>query len=284
MTRAENIELATSSSGTSTPSNGGPEKSGAHTDHVDLAGANAQRLESHVHSVMVDGDLVHLGDRTYRRSELTNAFAGDLNPGIHMRAPVALANPVPLGLASFSYSCLLLSLLNANVRGVTNNQIVVGAGLFFGGAIELCAGLLCFATGNTYAMTVFGAFGGFWISYAAILLDQFGIMSAYKDDPAMLNNALGFYLTGWTVFTFLMFMCTLKSTWGLFLLFFFLQFTFLLLTIGYFIDNVHVKQAGGYFGILSAVCGFYSLYSGVADSSNSYFPVRAYYMPNAPTV
>ncbi|SCU83867.1 LAFA_0D06370g1_1 [Lachancea sp. 'fantastica'] len=237
-----------------------------------------------VHAVSVDGEYVHLGDATYRRSELANAFAGELNPGIHHRRPSNLANPVPLGLASFSYCCLVLSLLNAQVRGVTNAKVVISASLFFGGCIELFAGLLCYPTGNTYAMTVFGSFGGFWISYGCILLDQFGIVSSYSEDPQMFANAMGFFLAGWAVFTFLMLLCTLKSTWGLFLLFFFLELTFLMLTIGTFISNENVKKAGGYFGILSSICGFYSLYSGVADSSNSYIPVRAYYMPNAPTV
>ncbi|SCU79922.1 LADA_0B04038g1_1 [Lachancea dasiensis] len=237
-----------------------------------------------VHSVSVDGEYVHLGDCIYRKSELANAFAGELNPGIHQKRPSNLANPVPLGLASFSYCCLVLSLLNAQVRGVTNAKVIISASLFFGGCIELFAGLLCYPIGNTYAMTVFGSFGGFWISYGCILTDQFGIVSSYEDDPQMLANALGFFLTGWTVFTFLMLMCTLKSTWGLFLLLFFLDLTFLMLTIGTFIGNENVSIAGGYFGILSSMCGFYSLYSGVADPTNSYFPVRSYFMPNAPTV
>lgn len=245
---------------------------------------NASPYQHHIHNVSIEGDLVRLGNQTYRRSELLNAFAGDMNPGIHPRPPMTLANPVPLGLASFSFCALVLSLINAEVRGVTNNKVLVGACLFFGGAIELFAGLLCYPIGNTYAMTVFGAFGGFWISYGCIITDQFHVVSSYGDDTEMLANALGFFLSGWCVFTFLMLMCTLKSTWGLFLLLFFLEITFLLLTIGAFISSTNVSKAGGYFGILSSVCGWYSLYSGVADETNSYFPIRAYFMPNAPTV
>lgn len=241
-------------------------------------------FQHHIHNISVDGDFVHLGENTYRRRDLMNAFAGDLNPGIHPKPPVNLANPVPLGLASFSFCALVLSLVNAQVRGVDNAKVLVGACLFYGGCIELFAGLLCYPIGNTYAMTVFGAFGGFWISYGCILTDQFNVASSYGDDVDMFNNAMGFFLAGWTVFTCLMLMCTLKSTWGLFLLLFFLEFTFLFLTIGTFLANTKVLQAGGYFGILSSVCGWYSLYSGVADTTNSYFPVKAYFMPNAPTV
>lgn len=251
------------------------------TSAIQHPGAGANPL---VHAISLDGELVHLGDRTYRRADLANAFAGELNPGIHLRAPPNLANPVPLGLASFSYCCLVLSLINAQVRGVTNNAVLVGGSFFFGGAIELFAGLLCYPIGNTYALTVFGAYGGFWISYGCIQLDQFGIAAAYADAPTMYQNAVGFYLTGWLVFTTLMLCCTLKSTWGLFLLFFFLEVTFFLLVIGTFIGSDRVTIAGGYFGIFSSLAGWYSLYSGVADETNSYFPIKAYFMPNAPTV
>lgn len=261
------------------------EKGVPETQNLENTGATTTHpYQHHIHNVSFDGDFVRLGDQTYRRSELLNAFAGDLNPGIHLRPPRNLANPVPLGLASFSFCCLVLSLINAQVRGVTNNKILVGACLFFGGAIELFAGLLCYPSGNTYGMTVFGAFGGFWISYGCIFTDQFHIVSSYADDPKMFNNAMGFFLAGWTVFTFLMLMCTLKSTWGLFLLLFFLELTFLMLTIGTFTAKEHVTKAGGYFGIFSSVCGWYSLYSGVADETNSYIPIKAYFMPNAPTV
>lgn len=237
-----------------------------------------------IHTISVNGDFIRLGNSTYRRAELANAFAGELNPGIHRRPPTNLANPVPLGLASFSYSILVLSLVNVQARGVTNGSVVNTVGLFFGGCIQIFAGLLCYPIGNTYAMTVFGSFGGFWVSYSAMQLEQFGVLASYANDPEMLANAMGFFLAGWTVFTFLMLMCTLKSTWGLFLLFFFLELAFLMLTIGAFVSSENVTKAAGYFGILSSVCGWYSLYSGIADPSNSYFPIRPYYMPNAPTV
>lgn len=237
-----------------------------------------------VRAVSVEGDYVHLGDNVYRRSELVNAFAGELNPGIHSRPPSNLANPVPLGLASFSFTCLVLSLINIQVRGVTNNKIIISAAMFYGGAILLFVGLLCYPLGNTFGMTVFGSFGGFWISYGCILTDQFGIMASYKDDPEMWANAMGLFLAGWTVFTFLMTLCTLKGDWGLFLIMLFATLLFLLLTIGTFISNENVIIAGGYFGIFCSLTGFYSMYSGVANFTNSYFPVPVYYMPNAPTV
>lgn len=236
-----------------------------------------------IQEIYSDRDFITLGSSTYRRRDLLNALdRGDGEEGNCAKyTPHQFANPVPVGLASFSLSCLVLSLINANVRGVTDGKWALSLFMFFGGAIELFAGLLCFVIGDTYAMTVFSSFGGFWICYGYGLTDTDNLVSGYTD-PTMLNNVIGFFLAGWTVFTFLMLMCTLKSTWGLFLLLTFLDLTFLLLCIGTFIDNNNLKMAGGYFGILSSCCGWYSLYCSVVSPSNSYLAFRAHTMPNAP--
>lgn len=194
------------------------------------------------------------------------------------------ANPLPLGLSSFGFSCLLLSMVNAQVRGVTNNKIVLGAAIFYGGIIELIAGLFSFPLGDTFGMTVLGAYGGFWLSYSVILTDQFNIVSSYSDDPAMLKNALGLYLTCWTVFTTLCWLCTMKSTWGLFLCFTFLEMTFIMLACSEFLDSVPIAKAGGYFGMFSAMCAFYVLYSGLANADNSYVPLRQFSLPKTQRV
>lgn len=246
-----------------------------------------------VQDIFADDQYVTLGPHTYRRTDLLNVLRpaqGSMYADAYPDAPAPvssgrrqLGNPVPLGLASFSLSCLTLSLCNANVRGVTNVKLLISLFMFFGGAIELFAGLLCFVTGDTYAMTVFSSFGGFWISWGCINTDQFHSITGYGDDTHMFNQCAGFFLAGWTVFTFLMLMCTLKSSWGLFLLLFFLDLTFLMLSIGCFIDNNNVKMAGGYFGILSSCCGWYSLYCMVVTPENSYVNLNAAMMPHAPT-
>lgn len=235
-----------------------------------------------IHEIFYNNEYITLGDKTYRRADLLSALEINNDKPKEQSKFRKLANPVPLGLASFSLSCLTLSLCNANVRGVTNVKILISCFMFFGGAIELFAGLLCFVTGDTYAMTVFSSFGGFWISWGCINTDQFHSISGYGDDTEMLNNVIGFFLAGWTVFTFLMLMCTLKSTWGLFLLLLFLDLTFLFLTIGTMIGNNNVSMAGGYFGIISSCCGWYSLYCAVVTPDNSYFSFTPTMMPNAP--
>ena len=69
-------------------------------------------------------------------------------------------------------------------------------------------------------------------------------------------------LKGWFIFTFLLLMCTLRSTVAFFLLFFTLDMAFLLLGIGYLVNGGQSAEspapqegciiAGGAFGILAA--------------------------------
>ena len=230
------------------------------------------------------GEYIMVGGRLFKKSD-TNTYLEDLGPGTPVEQPgqAGFANPLPLGLASFSFMCLTLGLVNARVRGVTNLYLL-NASFIFGGAVVLLSGLLSFCVGDTFCMTVFGSFGGFWISWGCLNLEQFGVTKAYADDPQALQNVLGFYLAGWTVFNFLVMVCSMKSTWGIFLLLLFLDLTFLMLCIGSFTQSTNVSMAGGYFGILSSCCGWYSLYCSIANKDSSYVPLIAYPMPGSQIV
>lgn len=145
-----------------------------------------------IQEIYTDRDFITLGSSTFRRRDLLNALDRDDESEERYARPAPphqFANPVPLGLASFSLSALVLSLINANVRGVTDGKWALSLFLFFGGAIELFAGLLCFVIGDTYAMTVFSSFGGFWICYGYGLTDTDNLVSGYTD-PTMLNNVI----------------------------------------------------------------------------------------------
>lgn len=89
---------------------------------------------------------------------------------------------------------------------------------------------------------------------------------------------------GWFIFTFLMLICTLKSTVAFFFLFFMLDLAFLMLGIGYLdrVDgapNTALIKAGGYFGIFSAFAAWYNALAGILDRSNSFFLVPVAHFP-----
>src|SRR5450432_245851 len=125
------------------------------------------------------------------------------------------------------------------------------------------------AVGNTFGATALSSYGGFWISFAIILTPGgFEIVSTYTaDDGTTLDTALGFYLAGWFIFTTMMLLCTLRSTVAFFLLFFFLDLAFLLLTIAKF-QPTHadsLNSGGGYFGLFAAFMAWYNALAGIAD-------------------
>ena len=84
---------------------------------------------------------------------------------------------------------------------------------------------------------------------------------------------------GWFIFTFILLLCTLRSTLAFFSLFFTLDLAFLMLGIGYLQYGPEGPQhecivAGGVFGILAAFLAWYNALAGIADNSNRYLPAN----------
>lgn len=129
------------------------------------------------------------------------------------------------------------------------------------------------AVGNTFGATALSSYGGFWIAYAIIISPNWGIIAA--DGPYMgdSHSVLGFFLSGWFIFTFLLLLCTLRSTVAFFLLFFTLDLAFLFLSCEqYALDNgaastgEGLQKAGGFFGFLAAFLAWYNALAGIQDS------------------
>lgn len=220
------------------------------------------------------------------------AFGGEFQPGLYK--PIAhrkFANPAPLGLCAFALTTFVLSLINLQTRGVTEPNIVACLALGYGGLVQLLAGMWEMAVGNTFGATALSSYGGFWISYSILMNPQWDLLSAYEKteagvDPLRVNSALGFYLTGWFIFTTLMTLLTLRSTVMFFSLFFTLDLAFLFLAVGAFAaDNGNasastgLNKAGGVFGLLAAFLAWYNAFAGIADTSNSFFVVPVFHFP-----
>jgi len=191
------------------------------------------------------------------------------------------ANPAPLGLCGFALTTFVLSLINVNARGLakTNNSIVIGLAFGYGGLVQLLAGMWEFAAGNTFGATAFSSYGGFWISFAFILWPGSNTLAGTEaaGGEVALLNAIGLYLSGWFIFTFLMFIASLRSSAGLISVFFFLMITYLLLFVGYFqsangaTNGATIITAGGAFGLITAACAWYVALTGLLTPETSFF-------------
>ncbi|VUC29270.1 unnamed protein product [Clonostachys rosea] len=213
---------------------------------------------------------------------------GRLHPGLwrpleHRK----FANPAPLGLSAFALTTFVLSCVNMEVRGVTVPTIVVPLAFAYGGVVQLLAGMWEMAVGNTFGATALSSYGGFWIAYGLLQTPEpWGITlkdGPYEGDTA---NPVGFFLTGWFIFTTLLLLCTLRSTVAFFSLFFVLDIAFLCLSVENYAHDMGnadaaaaLKKAGGFFGFLAAFLAWYNALAGIQDSSNSFFSVPVIHFP-----
>ncbi|KAL6454078.1 ATO2 Ammonia transport outward protein 2 [Candida maltosa Xu316] len=209
------------------------------------------------------------------------AFLGTLNPGYTTYTKNPFGNASALGLACFASTTFVLGLFYAHAKGIKQPNVMVGIAVFYGGLVEFLAGCYEFMNGNTFAYTVFCSYGSFWITLGCINVPSFGIISAYED-PVMLGNALGFFLLGWGLFTFMMLTLTVKATLPFMLLFVTLDTGFFVLAGAYMTGSVGAMKSGGIVLVISACCGFYGMIAGIPKYSNQsksgiiLFPIESF--------
>ena len=182
------------------------------------------------------------------------------------------ANPAPLGLIGFGATTWLLSMHNAGWFGGDVIGMVLAMAFAFGGTAQVLAGLLEYPTGNTFGTVAFISYGAFWWSFA--LFVQF---FAAKVPAAF----VGWYLFVWGVFTFYMWIASLRKNKALMLVFLALWITFLLLALGEWTGSALFTHAGGYVGLVTAVLAMYLSAAEVINESfeRTVLPIGPYKAP-----
>ncbi len=168
------------------------------------------------------------------------------------------ANPAPLGLGGCALTTFVLNVHNA---GIIQIGAALPLGLFYGGLAQLCAGLLEFATGNTFGMCAFGSYGAFWIALASmVIFEQNGILK-----PEVTTGWLLWTLIAWTLFTAMLTWATFYTkNWAL-------QLVFVSLLILFILLDVNVATGGslgsipGWEGIWTAFTAWYLMTAEVVN-------------------
>jgi succinate-acetate transporter protein len=174
----------------------------------------------------------------------------------------AIADPGPLGLAAFAATTFVLSSFNAHLIDQNLLTVVLPLALFYGGLVQLLAGMWEFKKGNTFGATAFGSYGAFWLSYAAYVKFVVGDLP-----PDTANQATGLYLLIWAIFTVYMTVAALRTSAALFAVFVALSATFIVLTIAEFDTNVSLTKVGGWIGLVTAVFAWYASFAVVTNST-----------------
>lgn len=171
------------------------------------------------------------------------------------------ANPAPLGLLGFGLTTMLLNFHNAGFYPL--DSMILGMGIFYGGAAQIIVGCMEWKKNNTFGTTAFLSYGLFWLTLVAlIVIPKTGVV------PKPAPQAFAAYLAMWGFFTGVMFFGTLRLNKALQIVFFLLTVLFFLLAVVKYTGNEELEVIAGYEGIL---CGFSAVYTGLAQVLNEVY-------------
>ena len=171
------------------------------------------------------------------------------------------ANPAPLGLLGFGMTTVLLNLHNAGVYELS--AMILAMGIFYGGIAQIIAGIMEWKKKNTFGTTAFISYGFFWLTLVGLLvLPKLGWAEKAS------NGAMVAYLLMWGLFTFGMFIGTLKLNRALQFVFASLTVLFLLLALGDATGSAGIKVFAGLEGI---ICGLSAIYTALAQILNELY-------------
>jgi succinate-acetate transporter protein len=173
-----------------------------------------------------------------------------------------IADPAPIGLAAFAMTTFMLSVFNTNLLSSTLSASVLGLALFYGGAVQLLAGMWEFRRGNTFGALAFSSFGAFWLAYWY-----------YADHivpglPATeVHKTTGVFLLCWAIFTAYLAIASLRVSVAVAAVLVALAVTFILLTIGGFANSTGWTKAGGWAGFVTAAFAWYASFAIVMNET-----------------
>ncbi len=180
---------------------------------------------------------------------------------------VPAADPAPLGLAAFALTTFLLSGHNASF---IPDLIWVGPALFYGGAVQLLAGMWEFRNRNVFGATAFSTYGGFWMGLGIfVVLASVSKTFAAGLAGANLTNALAWFLIAFAIFNTYMMLWALRVNVAVFAVFLTLEITEIVLAIGFFKissgGSEYILHLGGWIGIVTAATAWYTSAAGVVN-------------------
>jgi uncharacterized protein len=190
-----------------------------------------------------------------------------------------IADPAPLGLAAFALTTFLLSARNAGWMTSTTGNAFLTFALAYGGLAQLLAAMWEFRNRNVIGATGFGTFGAFWIGIALwVLLVVNPTVAAAAKAPLTLpatvtdiNHELGWILLGFAIFTVYATILISQTNTALFITFFLLLVTLIVLAIGQFnaghalpLAPTTTIKIGGYLGVITAAVAWYTSAAGMA--------------------
>lgn len=164
--------------------------------------------------------------------------------------------------------------IGAGVPPGGENALLVGFALWYGGIVQIMAGMWSMKVGNTFEATAFSSFGAYWAAYGFMFLPGSGIKEAYADSPPeVLQNATGIFTFVWAFLAIILTVGTTRSTIATVLMFVFLDIHLLFMAgqdFGHHEAGAYPIRIGAAFGILTALLAFWNGAAALWLPSNSH--------------
>ena len=198
----------------------------------------------------------------------------DVRPMATLVEAVPAADPAPLGLAGFALTTFLLSGHNATF---IPDLIWIGPALFYGGTVQILAGMWEFRNRNVFGATAFTTYGGFWLAlgiFVSLIVLSKNFAGAVTANPHDVPNALAWFLAAFAIFNLYMLVGSTRVSRAVFAVFLTLQITLVILVVGFVLEaHGHANNgwihAGGWVGILTAACAWYASAAGVINGMSA---------------
>jgi succinate-acetate transporter protein len=192
---------------------------------------------------------------------------------------VPAADPAPLGLAAFALTTFILSGHNASF---IPDIAWLGLAFFYGGLVQLLAGMWEFRNRNVFGATAFSTYGGFWMALGFfVTLTLVSTTAAKAVAGTEIFNGLAWFLLAFAIFNTYMMFWSLRVNVAVFGVFLTLEITEILLVIGFFNiahgNSEWMLHAGGWAGVVTAAVAWYASAAGVVNgmSPRPVLPVGA---------
>eukprot|EP01025_Chloroclados_australasicus_P025716 TRINITY_DN2564_c0_g1_i5.p1 TRINITY_DN2564_c0_g1~~TRINITY_DN2564_c0_g1_i5.p1 ORF type:complete len:211 (-),score=13.24 TRINITY_DN2564_c0_g1_i5:286-918(-) len=162
--------------------------------------------------------------------------------------PTKIGNSTAIGLFCFGMTTMMFMYIVTGWAESAFINLFYGYALFYGGILQLVAGLFDLYRGITFTSSAFTSYGAFWLGF--YMLQQF-------DNGEGFPTGFTLYFIQWGVFTFVFFVVAMfTKPWAVKIVFATLTATFFLLAGG--VHNVDVNKVAGYVGFVTSFMAFYT--------------------------
>lgn len=189
---------------------------------------------------------------------------GQQSPPTQSPAPAStpVINPGPWAVTAFATTSFMLGMYQSGVLNSAGVAIVLPAAFFFGGLVQIIVAIIEFTHGNTFAGSVFGTYGPFWVIFGA-----FQTLYLTSIPTAEINSATCLFLAVFAVVTFYLAVASLRTDLILSVIIWLIFVGLVLLSIGAGENLGSVTKAGGWVVLVFAVLAWYHAAGDIIEST-----------------